>query len=109
MACERRTAQLTPVQISLVARLARFPEMIRGYGHIKDDNQESARQVRDAQRPCASGFIPVVSAQTNVTTVWPEIRKASLNRMARTTAVSLIVASIELRIVAAGRLPIRCP
>jgi indolepyruvate ferredoxin oxidoreductase len=45
---DQRTAQLVPAQISLVARLARIPETIRGYGHIKDENirKAKAEQVR---------------------------------------------------------------
>jgi indolepyruvate ferredoxin oxidoreductase len=39
---DQRTAQLTPAQLPLVAKLARLPEMIRGYGHIKDDNIKKA-------------------------------------------------------------------
>jgi indolepyruvate ferredoxin oxidoreductase len=35
---EQRTAMLKAEQIPLLARLARLPEMIRGYGHIKDEN-----------------------------------------------------------------------
>jgi indolepyruvate ferredoxin oxidoreductase len=40
---DQRTAQLAPAQIPLVARLARIPETIRGYGHIKDDNIRKAK------------------------------------------------------------------
>jgi indolepyruvate ferredoxin oxidoreductase len=40
---EQRTAQLAPAQIPLVARLARIPETIRGYGHIKDENIRKAK------------------------------------------------------------------
>jgi indolepyruvate ferredoxin oxidoreductase len=45
---DQRTAQLAPAQILLVARLARIPETIRGYGHIKDENirKAKAEQVR---------------------------------------------------------------
>jgi indolepyruvate ferredoxin oxidoreductase len=45
---DQRTAQLAPAQIPLVARLARIPETIRGYGHIKDENirKAKAEQVR---------------------------------------------------------------
>ena len=35
---EQRTASLKPEQIPLLARLARVPETIRGYGHIKEEN-----------------------------------------------------------------------
>jgi indolepyruvate ferredoxin oxidoreductase len=35
---EQRTAALKAEQIPLLARLARLPETIRGYGHIKDAN-----------------------------------------------------------------------
>jgi indolepyruvate ferredoxin oxidoreductase len=35
---DQRVANLKPAQIPLLAKLARLPEMIRGYGHIKDDN-----------------------------------------------------------------------
>jgi indolepyruvate ferredoxin oxidoreductase len=35
---EQRTAALKPEQIPLLVRLARLPETIRGYGHIKDEN-----------------------------------------------------------------------
>jgi indolepyruvate ferredoxin oxidoreductase len=35
---EQRTASVKPEQIPLLAKLARLPEMIRGYGHIKEDN-----------------------------------------------------------------------
>jgi len=40
---DQRTAQLVPAQIPLIARLARMPEMIRGFGHIKDDSIKKAR------------------------------------------------------------------
>jgi indolepyruvate ferredoxin oxidoreductase len=43
---EQRTAQLKPAQIPLVAKLARIPEMIRGFGHIKDDNIKKAQAER---------------------------------------------------------------
>jgi indolepyruvate ferredoxin oxidoreductase len=32
-----------PAQIPLITRLARIPEMIRGFGHIKDDSIKTAR------------------------------------------------------------------
>ena len=35
---EQRIAGLKSEQIPLLARLARLPEMIRGYGHIKEAN-----------------------------------------------------------------------
>jgi indolepyruvate ferredoxin oxidoreductase len=35
---DQRTAALTAAQIPLVTNLARIPEMIRGYGHIKEAN-----------------------------------------------------------------------
>lgn len=34
---DRHTAALKPERIPLLARLARIPETIRGYGHIKDE------------------------------------------------------------------------
>jgi indolepyruvate ferredoxin oxidoreductase len=34
---DQRMAALTPVQLPLVRRLARIPETIRGYGHVKDE------------------------------------------------------------------------
>jgi indolepyruvate ferredoxin oxidoreductase len=40
---ESRTARLKPEQIALLARIARIPEMIRGYGHIKEENIVKAR------------------------------------------------------------------
>jgi indolepyruvate ferredoxin oxidoreductase len=40
---ESRTARLKPEQIPLLARIARIPEMIRGYGHIKEENIGKAR------------------------------------------------------------------
>ena len=40
---EQRTAALKAEQIPLLARLARLPEMIRGYGHIKEENIGKAR------------------------------------------------------------------
>jgi indolepyruvate ferredoxin oxidoreductase len=39
---EQRTAALKPEQIPLLARLARMPETIRGYGHIKDESIRKA-------------------------------------------------------------------
>jgi indolepyruvate ferredoxin oxidoreductase len=39
---EQRTAALTAAQLPLLARLARVPEMIRGYGHIKEENVAKA-------------------------------------------------------------------
>jgi indolepyruvate ferredoxin oxidoreductase len=39
----QRTGQLTPAQIPLVTKLARIPEMVRGYGHIKEDSIKKAR------------------------------------------------------------------
>jgi indolepyruvate ferredoxin oxidoreductase len=35
---EQHLTTLTPRVIPLLARLARLPEMIRGYGHVKDEN-----------------------------------------------------------------------
>jgi indolepyruvate ferredoxin oxidoreductase len=35
---DQRIANLKPAQIPLLAKLARLPEMIRGYGHIKEEN-----------------------------------------------------------------------
>jgi len=40
---EQRMASLKAEQIPHLARLARIPEMIRGYGHIKDENIKQAR------------------------------------------------------------------
>ncbi len=40
---EQRMAALKPEQISLLSRLARIPETIRGYGHIKDENIAKAQ------------------------------------------------------------------
>jgi indolepyruvate ferredoxin oxidoreductase len=40
---EQRIAQLAPAQIPLAAELARIPELIRGYGHIKDESIKKAR------------------------------------------------------------------
>jgi len=40
---ENRTVHLRAEQIPLLARLARVPEMIRGYGHIKEENIGKAR------------------------------------------------------------------
>jgi len=39
---DRRIVALKPDQIPLLARIARIPEMIRGYGHIKEDNLKMA-------------------------------------------------------------------
>jgi len=39
---DRRIANLTPAQIPLLAKLARLPETIRGYGHIKEENARKA-------------------------------------------------------------------
>jgi indolepyruvate ferredoxin oxidoreductase len=39
---DHRFAKLTPAQIPLLAKLARLPETIRGYGHIKDENVRKA-------------------------------------------------------------------
>ena len=40
---EQRFSALAQAQIPLLARLARIPEMIRGYGHIKDESIRKAR------------------------------------------------------------------
>jgi indolepyruvate ferredoxin oxidoreductase len=40
---EQRMTALRAEQIPLLAKLARIPEMIRGYGHIKEANIEKAR------------------------------------------------------------------
>jgi indolepyruvate ferredoxin oxidoreductase len=40
---EQRIASLRPEQIPLLAKLARVPETIRGYGHIKEENIKKAR------------------------------------------------------------------
>jgi indolepyruvate ferredoxin oxidoreductase len=40
---EQRMATLKAQQIPLLARLAQIPEMIRGYGHIKEENIKKAR------------------------------------------------------------------
>jgi len=40
---EQRMASLKAEQIPHLARLARIPEMIRGYGHIKEENIKQAR------------------------------------------------------------------
>jgi indolepyruvate ferredoxin oxidoreductase len=39
---DRRIANLKPAQIPLLVKLARLPETIRGYGHIKDENAKKA-------------------------------------------------------------------
>jgi indolepyruvate ferredoxin oxidoreductase len=39
---EQRTPVLTAAQLPLVTRLARIPETIRGYGHIKEENMAKA-------------------------------------------------------------------
>jgi indolepyruvate ferredoxin oxidoreductase len=39
---DQRIANLKPAQIPLLAKLARLPETIRGYGHIKDENVKKA-------------------------------------------------------------------
>src|SRR5215472_4995955 len=39
---DQRIADLKPTQIPLLAKLARLPETIRGYGHIKEDNIRKA-------------------------------------------------------------------
>jgi indolepyruvate ferredoxin oxidoreductase len=39
---EQRIAGLRPEQIPLLAKLARVPETIRGYGHIKEENIKKA-------------------------------------------------------------------
>ncbi len=39
---DKRIAGLKPAQIPLLAKLARLPETIRGYGHIKDENVKKA-------------------------------------------------------------------
>ncbi len=43
---DQRIATLKPVQIPLLAKLARLPETIRGYGHIKDENVKKAAAER---------------------------------------------------------------
>jgi indolepyruvate ferredoxin oxidoreductase len=40
---DQRLAGLKPEQISLLAKLARIPETIRGYGHIKEESIRKAR------------------------------------------------------------------
>jgi indolepyruvate ferredoxin oxidoreductase len=39
---EQRTSGLRGEQIPLLAKLARVPEIIRGYGHIKEANIKKA-------------------------------------------------------------------
>ena len=39
---DQRIANLKPAQIPLLAKLARLPETIRGYGHIKEENARKA-------------------------------------------------------------------
>jgi len=39
---DQRVANLKPAQIPLLAKLARLPETIRGYGHIKEENARKA-------------------------------------------------------------------
>jgi indolepyruvate ferredoxin oxidoreductase len=39
---DQRMAALKPAQIPLLAKLARIPETIRGYGHIKEENIKKA-------------------------------------------------------------------
>jgi indolepyruvate ferredoxin oxidoreductase len=39
---DRRMVILKPAQLPLLAKLARLPETIRGYGHIKDENVKKA-------------------------------------------------------------------
>jgi len=43
---DKRTATLTAAQLPHLARLARIPEMIRGYGHIKEENIKTAAAER---------------------------------------------------------------
>ncbi|MBV9564975.1 MAG: indolepyruvate ferredoxin oxidoreductase family protein [Bradyrhizobium sp.] len=43
---DQRVAALKPEQIPLLARLARIPEMIRGYGHIKEESIAKAAAER---------------------------------------------------------------
>jgi indolepyruvate ferredoxin oxidoreductase len=43
---DQRTAALTAAQLPLLTRLARVPEMIRGYGHIKEENMAKAAAER---------------------------------------------------------------
>src|SRR5262249_6893718 len=45
---DQRIAALKPGQIPLLAKIARLPEMIRGYGHIKEENirKAAAEQAR---------------------------------------------------------------
>jgi indolepyruvate ferredoxin oxidoreductase len=38
----QRMTQLKPEQIPLATKLARTPELIRGYGHIKEENIKKA-------------------------------------------------------------------
>jgi indolepyruvate ferredoxin oxidoreductase len=39
---DQRTAELKAEQIPLLARLARVPESIRGFGHVKEANVKLA-------------------------------------------------------------------
>jgi indolepyruvate ferredoxin oxidoreductase len=43
---DQRVADLKPTQIPLLAKLARLPETIRGYGHIKEENVKKAAAER---------------------------------------------------------------
>jgi indolepyruvate ferredoxin oxidoreductase len=43
---DQRTADLKAAQIPLLAKLARLPETIRGYGHIKEENVRKAAAER---------------------------------------------------------------
>jgi indolepyruvate ferredoxin oxidoreductase len=45
---EQRVAVLRPEQIPLLARLARLPEAIRGYGHVKENFLAGAK-AKEAQ------------------------------------------------------------
>jgi indolepyruvate ferredoxin oxidoreductase len=43
---DARLAALTPEQLALLTRLARVPETIRGFGHVKDENIRKAQAER---------------------------------------------------------------
>jgi len=45
---DRSTAALKGAQIPLIAKIARIPETIRGYGHVKEENirKAAAEQAR---------------------------------------------------------------
>ena len=71
---DQRIANLKPAQIPLLAKLARLPETIRGYGHIKEENvkkaaaEKAAAGGRSGEQPVrrGGGVVSVVIARCRV-------------------------------------------